>query len=69
MQNLALHVRFQGRSEDLTFADLRLAPNANDTELMQALAKRYDCQPNQFAGHVIVREKQAVIVRPEAFYG
>lgn len=68
-ETMRLHVRFEGRSEDLDTAELRLAPNVGDAELRAALARRYDCAPADFDGYVIVREPQAIIVRPIAFYG
>lgn len=68
-ETVRLHVRFEGRSEDLDMAELCLAPGASDTELRTALARRYDCAPAKLDDYVIVREPQAVIVRPIAFYG
>lgn len=64
-----LHVRFEGRSEDLDTAELRLLPTSSDAELIAALARRYDRAPGDFDGYVVVREPQAIIVRPVAFYG
>jgi hypothetical protein len=64
-----LHVRFNGRSEDLELATLELGCDASDTELRVALARRYDCAVDDFANYVIAREPQAIIVRPIAFYG
>lgn len=66
---LTLHVRFQGRSEDLTLKELELLPEAGDADLRAALARRYDVTPAALDGCVIVREKQAIIVRPIAYYG
>lgn len=66
---LRLHVRFEGRSEELEFEALRLRPTASDSELVAALARRYDRKLIDFEHYVIVREPQAVIIRPEAFYG
>lgn len=64
-----LHVRFEGRSEDLALAALGLAPDAGDAELLAALARRYVRPAAALHGYVVVREPQAIIVRPEAFYG
>jgi hypothetical protein len=64
-----LHVRFNGRSEDLELRTLGLHANASDSELRTALAHRYDCKPGDLAQYVIVREPQAIIVRPVAIYG
>jgi hypothetical protein len=66
---LALHVRFAGRSEDLDMRALDLDERASDAELRAALAKRYDVAPAALDEYVVVREQQAVIVRPLAYYG
>ena len=68
-ETMALHVRFNGRSEDLDLAMLELGYDASDTELRVALARRYDCAVDELANYVIAREPQAIIVRPIAFYG
>jgi hypothetical protein len=64
-----LHVRFNGRSEDLDLRSLDLRANASDTELRTALARRYECSLDDLQQYVIVREPQAIIIRPIAFYG
>ncbi len=64
-----LHVRFAGRSEEFDLAELDLSPEASDADLRTALAKRYDCRIRDFDGYVIVRDVQAIIVRPMAIYG
>jgi hypothetical protein len=66
---LTLHVRFDGRSEDLDFEALDLRPDAGDAELRAALARRYDRDVHELDDYLIVREAKAVIVRPVAFYG
>jgi len=66
---MRLHVRFNGRSEDLELATLALGHDASDTELRAALARRYNCAVGAMASYVIAREPQAIIVRPIAFYG
>jgi hypothetical protein len=68
-ETIRLHVRFNGRSEDLDLATLGLGQDAGDTELRAALARRYDCAVGDLAGYVIAREPQAIIIRPIAFYG
>ncbi len=64
-----LHVRFAGRSEDVDLSELGLEPSATDAELRAALARRYDCSVSDLDGYVVVREPQAIIVRPVAIYG
>jgi hypothetical protein len=68
-ETIRLHIRFNGRSEDLDLAALELGHDASDTDLRAALARRYDCVVDDFANYVIAREPQAIIVRPIAFYG
>ena len=64
-----LHVRFAGRSEELDLAALDLRPDASDAELRTALARRYSCAAADLDEYVVVREPQAIIVRPIAIYG
>lgn len=64
-----LHVRFNGRSEELDLADLQLTTDATDADLREALARRYDCSPRELDQYQVVREPQAIIIRPVAFYG
>ncbi len=68
-QDMRLHVRFDGRSEELPLADLDLRADADDAALRSALARRYQCPASALEGYVIVREPQAIIIRPLAFYG
>lgn len=67
--NHAVHVRFDGRSEELTLAMLDLTSNATDTQIRQALTSHFDLPANYLDSHVVVRTSQAIIVRPEAIYG
>ena len=64
-----LHVRFEGRSEDLDLPALGLRHDASDAELRAALARRYDRPADALDEYAIVREPQAIVVRPVAIYG
>lgn len=64
-----MHVRFNGRSEELDVQTLGLRHNASDAEVRTALARHYDCNIKDLDDYVIVREPQAIIVRPIAIYG
>jgi hypothetical protein len=64
-----LHVRFNGRSDEFALETLNLRPAASDAEFRTALARHYDCRVSDLADYVIVREDQAIIVRPVAVYG
>lgn len=64
-----LHVRFNGQSEELDLQTLDLPSDASDVVLREALAKRYDVPAAALDAYMIVREPQAIIVRPIAVYG
>ena len=64
-----LHVRFDGRSEDLDLEALGLCHDASDAELRAALARRYDRPAGALDEYVIVREPRGIVVRPVAVYG
>jgi hypothetical protein len=66
---MPVHVRFDGRSEDLDLKALGLRAGASDAELRAALARRYDRPAGALDEYVIVREPQAIVVRPVAVYG
>jgi hypothetical protein len=66
---MLLHVRFDGRSEEMPLDVLQLGPDASDDEIREAVAARFDRSLAHFSRHVIVRTSQAIIVRPEAIYG
>ncbi|NJP06508.1 MAG: hypothetical protein HC837_13230 [Chloroflexaceae bacterium] len=67
--DISLHVRFNGQSEELDLAVLHLGADVSDTALREALARHYDCSQEALDEYVIVREPQAIIVRPLAIYG
>ena len=64
-----VHVRFEGRSEELSLAKLNLASPATDTQVKRALATYFERTSSYFDNFVVVRNSQAIIVRPEAIYG
>jgi hypothetical protein len=65
----ALHVRFNGRSDELTLGTLHLDRHASDEAIKQAVAAYYDRPTGAFADHVVVRYENAIVLRPEAVYG
>ncbi len=67
--NHVVHVRIDGRSEELTLAMLDLNYNATDEQIKQAVAGHFDLPAHSLDNHVVVRTSQAIIVRPEAIYG
>ena len=64
-----LHVRFDGRSEELSLAALTLDQHPTDAQIKQALAVYFDLPAGYFDRHVVVRHSEAIVVRPEAIYG
>ncbi len=67
--NRAVHVRFAGRSEEVTLALLDLNESATDAQIKQAIVSHFDLPAQALANHMIVRTGQALVVRPEALYG
>ena len=64
-----IHVRFDGRSEELSLAMLHLQSNASDIQVKWAVANHFDLPAHYLNDYVVVRNNQAIIVRPEAIYG
>ncbi len=69
MMDQTIHVRFNGRSEELPSAQLNLGSDASDTQIKQSVAIYFDLPRTSFDDHVIVRTNHAIILRPEAIYG
>jgi len=67
--NKTVHIRFDGRSEELTLAVLGLDSNATDAQIKRAIVRHFDLPAGHLDMHVIIRTNQAIIVRPEAIYG
>jgi hypothetical protein len=67
--NHAVHLRIDGRSEELTLALLDLNDTATDAQIKQAITGHFDLPAHYLDNHVVVRTNQAIIVRPEAIYG
>ncbi len=65
-----VHIRFEGRSYDLTERELNVSAAMNDNEIKERLAQRFDVRPEQFRSYVVDRAPNGnLIVRPEAVYG
>jgi hypothetical protein len=70
IQNPTVHVRYDGRSYDLTFAELGIRPEAPDVDVHEALARRFDAARGSFRDHVVERHRNgSLTVRPEAVFG
>ena len=66
-----VHVRFEGRSFDLTEQQLSLmTAMASDREIKERLAQHFDVSLNRLKPYVVDRTPNGdLIVRPEAVYG
>ena len=65
-----IHVRFEGRSYDLTKRALGLNGHGQDTEVKTRLARHFDVRPERLDDYVVERLPSGdLIVRPEAVYG
>lgn len=69
VMNQIVHVRYNGRSDELQLAALDLPGNANDAQIKQAVANYLDLALHALDHYVVVRTSSAIIVRPEAIYG
>ena len=65
-----VHVRFEGRSFDLTRRELGLNRQRRDADVKALLALYFDVRPERFDVYIIDRRPSGeLIVRPEAVYG
>ena len=65
-----VHVRFEGRSQDITFGALGLSDPNSNTEVRRALARYLDVPANKLADYVVQRHANGnITVRPEAVFG
>lgn len=67
--NTAVHVRYNGRSEELGLTALDLQDTATDIQIKQAVERYLDLPASSLDHHIVVRTSQAIIVRPQAIYG
>jgi hypothetical protein len=65
-----LHVRFDGRSLDVRFADLDLAAGLSDSEVKRSLARRLEVPEESLRDYVVDRHPTGnLTVRPQAVFG
>ena len=65
-----VHVRYEGRSLDLSEAQLSIHAGMSDTEIKERVARRFDATARQLDFYVVDRTPNGdLIVRPEAVYG
>ena len=65
-----VHIRFEGRSYDITEAQLGVTAGMNDTAVKERLAQHLDVSQVQLQSYVVDRRPRGdLIIRPEAVYG
>ena len=65
-----VHVRFEGRSYDLSEQQIDVRQGMSDTEVKERLAQHFEVEGNRFMSYVVDRAPNGnLIVRPEAVYG
>jgi hypothetical protein len=65
-----VHIRYEGRSVDLSEAQLRINAGMSDAEIKEHVARHFDASAKQFDFYVVDRTPNGdLLVRPEAVYG
>ena len=65
-----VHLRFEGRSYDLSEDKLGIRAGLGDAEIRKLLARHLDVGLGRLEGYVVDRRPNGdLIVRPEAVYG
>ena len=65
-----IHIRFEGRSYDLTMAQLQLVGDVSDAQIRMAVAQYLDVGLDRLEGYVVERHGTGnFTLRPEAVFG
>jgi hypothetical protein len=65
-----VHIRYEGRSVDLSEAQLSIHAGMSDAEIKERVARRFEAGAKQLEFYVIDRTPNGdLVVRPEAVYG
>ncbi|AUT01774.1 hypothetical protein CLI64_16055 [Nostoc sp. CENA543] len=65
-----VHIRFEGRSIDVTETQVGIAPGMNDVAVKERVAQHLDVNCDRLSSYVIDRRPSGdLIIRPEAVYG
>jgi len=65
-----IHLRFEGRSYDLTQDQVKITPQMGDRQIKEKLAQYLDLHHSGLDDYVIDRPASGdLIIRPEAVYG
>jgi hypothetical protein len=65
-----VHIRFEGRSLDVTEAQLQLTNGMSDRSVKEQVCRHLDISSDRLTAYVIDRRPSGdLIIRPEAVYG
>ena len=65
-----VHIRYEGRSIDMSEAQLHIRVGMSDVEIKEQLARHFDVGPKRLEFYVVDRTPNGdLIVRHEAVYG
>jgi hypothetical protein len=65
-----VHIRFEGRSLDITENQLGITTGMSDAAVKEQVSRHLDVHTNQLSTYVIDRRPSGdLIIRPEAVYG
>ena len=65
-----VHIRFEGRSYDVTENQVGITESMTDAAIKQQLARHFEVKSDRFKNYVCDRRPSGdLIVRPEAVYG
>ncbi|MBD2336697.1 hypothetical protein H6G64_06790 [Calothrix sp. FACHB-156] len=65
-----VHIRFEGRSVDVTETQLGINAGMNDVAVKEQVARHLDVNSDRLEAYIIDRRPSGdLIIRPEAVYG
>jgi hypothetical protein len=65
-----VHIRFEGRSLDVTEAQLGIATAMSDITVKEQVSRHLDVNTDRLSAYVVDRRPNGdLIIRPEAVYG
>lgn len=65
-----VHVRFEGKSFDLTELQLGMTAGMSDAQVFERIARHLDVGTVRFGDYVVDRRPSGdIVIRPEAVYG
>jgi hypothetical protein len=65
-----VHIRFEGRSLDITETQLGISAGMNDIAVKEQVSRHLDVNVNRLSSYIVDRRPSGdLIIRPEAVYG